>query len=89
MSIQNRDRIYWTDIKDFRNKKTIDSVVNNIPQPNDKALRLKKTNKAISADSQDHLIKTLPRYEQMLYIKNILCVIRYFPKRTITNEFLY
>lgn len=32
MSIQNRDRIYWTNIKDSHDKKTFNSVVNNIPQ---------------------------------------------------------
>lgn len=69
MSIQSRHRIYWTNIKDFRDKKTFNSVVNNIPQPNNKTLRLKKTNKPISVDLQDYLIKTLPKYEQMLYIK--------------------
>lgn len=81
MSIQNRDRIYWTNIKDFRDKKTFNSVVNNIPQPNNKTLRLKKTNKAISVDLQDYLIKTLPKYEQMLYIKKYPMCYSLFSKK--------
>ena len=81
MSIQNRDRIYWTNIKDFRDKKTLNSIVNNIPQPNNKTLRLKKTNKAISVDLQDYLIKTLPKYEQMLYIKKYPMCYSLFSKK--------
>lgn len=70
LSIQNRDRIYWTNIRDFNNKKTCNSIVNNIPQPNDRTFGLnKRTNKVESINLQDYLIKTLPKYEPMLYIK--------------------
>ena len=71
LSIQNRDRIYWTNIKDFKNLKKDDNIKeNNIPQPNDKTFGYsKKNNTVTSINFQNYILKTLPKFEQMLYIQ--------------------
>lgn len=69
ISIQHRDRIYWTNIKDFKNfdPKTMDEKFNNISQPTPRKLYLcKKNNTVPSVSLQDYMIRTIERVESIL-----------------------
>ena len=59
ISVQHRDRIYWTNIRDFNNTKDSDDLtINNIPIPTPK--------KGVETDFQKIMIRTLPRIEVLL-----------------------
>lgn len=69
ISIQHRDRIYWTNIKDFKNfdSNTMDETFNNISQPNPRKVYLcRKNNTVPSVSFQDYKIVTVKRVENIL-----------------------
>jgi DNA (cytosine-5)-methyltransferase 3A len=81
ITIQHRDRIYWTNIKDFANLESLDTMENNIPQPDPAKLYLnRRTGEVASTSFQDYIIKTVPRVE------NILREIRFDDKKLVIDD---
>jgi site-specific DNA-cytosine methylase/intein/homing endonuclease len=81
ITIQHRDRIYWTNIKDFANLESLNTMENNIPQPDPAKLYLnRRTGEVASTSFQDYIIKTVPRVE------NILREIRFDDKKLVIDD---